>query len=140
MKLLILVSIAMIFAVLSNEPVKSQTYTETTKQVFLSPKGKPLYYKRLAAMLEQIQNSEAKGWITTQQAADFKKEHSEIAALVETIADPLDPNRKTVDEVETRLTALNAALYKASNEPKKEEKAAAEKPAEKTTEPALEAK
>ena len=84
-------------------------------QIQLNPK--PIYKKRLAAILEQIENGETKGWITSDVAADLKRQRNEIVTLAESIHDQMKADRQTVDQVESRLTVLNAAVYDAFNKP-----------------------
>jgi hypothetical protein len=84
-------------------------------EIQIGSEAKPVFERRLTMLLEQINLAESKGWITADQASGFRTEHSGIVTLSNTIKDPTNIDRKTVDDVEGKITALNAALYAASN-------------------------
>lgn len=81
----------------------------------IGSEAKPVFERRLTMLLEQINLAETKGWITSNAASGFRTEHSGIVTLANSIKDPINADRKTVDDVEGKITALNAALYAASN-------------------------
>jgi len=74
---------------------------------------KPVYRKRLAAIRDQIDTGEAKGWITGDVANDLKRRQSEILSLVEAIPDPKNRSRELIDDIEQKTTTLNADVYAA---------------------------
>lgn len=84
-------------------------------EVQIGNEAKPVFERRLTMLLEQINLAESKGWITADQASSFRSDHSGIVTLANTIKDPTNSDRKTVDDVEGKITALNASLYAASN-------------------------
>jgi hypothetical protein len=89
----------------------------------------PIFRQRLKNSLEQIDMGVTKGWITADVAAGLKDQCNEIAPLIDSIKDP-KAEKPLVDQIESKLTAVNAAVYAASNKPAvKEEEKKAETPA-----------
>lgn len=89
----------------------------------------PIFRQRLKNSLEQIDMGVTKGWITADVAAGLKQQGNEIAPMIDGIKDP-KADKPLVDQIELKLTALNAAVFAASNKaPVKEETKKAETPA-----------
>ena len=75
----------------------------------------PIFRQRLTNSLEQIDTGVSKGWVTSDVAAGLKQQASEIAPLIDKIKDAKGTDKPLVDEVESKLTALNAAVYASFN-------------------------
>ncbi len=76
----------------------------------------PIFRQRLTNSLEQIDTGVSKGWVTSDVAAGLKQQASEIAPLIDKIKDVKGADKPLVDAVESKLTALNAAVHAAFNE------------------------
>ncbi len=74
----------------------------------------PLFRQRLTNSLEEIDTGVSKGWITNEVAASLERQANEIAPLIDKIKDVKGADKLLVDEVESKLTALNAAIYVSS--------------------------
>jgi len=75
----------------------------------------PIFKQRLTNSVEQIDTGVAKGWVTSEVAASLKQQCSEIAPLIDKIKDAKGADKPLVDEVESKLTALNAAVFASFN-------------------------
>ena len=89
----------------------------------------PIFRQRLTNSLEQIDTGVSKGWVTSDVAAGLKQQASEIAPLIDKIKGAKGADKPLVDEVEQKLTALNAAVFASFN--KKPAPAETPKPAAK---------
>lgn len=88
----------------------------------------PIFRQRLKNSLEQIDMGVTKGWITAEVAGGLKQQCNEIAPLIDSIKDP-KAEKPLVDQIESKLTAVNAAVYAAMNKPAVNEVKKAETPA-----------
>ena len=75
----------------------------------------PIFRQRLANSLEQIDMGISKGWTTSDVASGLKQQASEIGPMIDKIRDAKGADKPLVDEVESKLTALNAAVHAAFN-------------------------
>lgn len=89
----------------------------------------PLFKQRLTNSLEQIDTGVSKGWVTSEVAATLKQQGNEIAPLIDKIKDAKGADKPLVDEVEQKLTALNAAVFASFNKQTVKEEAKKAEPA-----------